>query len=91
MEFDGGLFRARRDVIGVLPPEYPDRHLALGKLGALGHSQGAGGALNAMIDSTAPILTAVPIELPSSVSGQESIAGFYAAVPAGVAHRSIAR
>ena len=26
-------------------------YFALGKLGALGHSQGAGGALNAMIDS----------------------------------------
>jgi hypothetical protein len=38
-------------------------------IGAVGHSQGAGGVVRAMIDSTAnaaypPILTAVPLELP---------------------------
>ena len=98
--------------------------LALNRLGSLGHSQGAGGALNALIDSTQPILTVIPIELPAhawclanlptcadasklrsgsvffvdgsadvvisppvqdpSVPGQESIAGYYAAVPAGI-------
>lgn len=96
-------------------------HLALNKIGALGHSQGAGGALNATIDSGGTILTVVTIEppahkwclanlqtcpdarkltsgsvffvdgsedtlispptQPASVPGQESVAGFYAAVP----------
>jgi hypothetical protein len=41
--------------------------LDLNKLGVLGHSQGAGGAMNAMVDSAHPILTVVPIELPSHV------------------------
>lgn len=98
--------------------------LDLGRVGSVGHSQGAGGALNALINapSATPIQTAVAIELPAhawclanqatcadasriargsvffidgsadtlispplqdpAVPGQESIAGYYAAVPA---------
>src|SRR6266436_3652514 len=90
-------------------------------IGALGHSQGAAGAMNALIKSSGTIKTALPIELPAriwcvancvpmpsftqgsvffldgsldpispptqspQVSGEQSIAGYYDAVPAGVA------
>lgn len=94
-------------------------------VGAIGHSQGAGGVLRAMIASGGTIMTAIPIELPAqwfcfcgngvldtasittgsvffvdgsndipvsppiqlepaSQIGEESLAAFYAAVPAGV-------
>ncbi|MET9489595.1 hypothetical protein [Nocardia sp. NPDC006630] len=39
-----------------------------GEIGAVGHSQGAVGALNAMINSGGAIKTAVPIELPIQLS-----------------------
>ena len=90
------------------------------KIGALGHSQGANGAMNALINSSGTIKTVLPIELPARiwcvascipmpsftqgsvffldgsldpispptqsplVSGEQSIAGYYNAVPAGV-------
>lgn len=93
------------------------------QIGAVGHSQGAGGAANALIKSGGTIKTVIPIELPaqvwctygpdcidthnltsgsvffidgssdllvspptqpSEVTGLESIAAFYDAVPAGV-------
>jgi len=91
------------------------------QIGAFGHSQGANGAMNALIKSTGTIKTVLPIELPAriwcvancvpmpsftqgsvffldgsldpispptqspQVSGEQSIAGYYDAVPAGVA------
>jgi hypothetical protein len=39
--------------------------LDVSNIGALGHSQGAGGAINAMIKSMGSIKTSLPIELPS--------------------------
>lgn len=93
------------------------------QIGAVGHSQGAGGAANALIKSGGTIKTVIPIELPAnmwctygtdcintknltagsvffidgssdllaspptqppSVTGLQSIAAFYDAVPAGV-------
>jgi len=41
--------------------------LAPTRVGAIGHSQGASGALNAMIKSDGLITTAVPIEIPAQV------------------------
>ena len=91
------------------------------QIGAFGHSQGANGAMNALIKSIGTIKTVLPIELPAriwcvancvpmpsftqgsvffldgsldlispptqspQVSGEQSIAGYYDAVPAGVA------
>jgi hypothetical protein len=91
------------------------------EIGAFGHSQGAGGAMNALIKSNGTIKTVLPIELPAriwcvancvamqsftqgsvffldgsldpispptqspQISGEQSIAGYYNAVPAGVA------
>jgi len=91
------------------------------KIGAFGHSQGANGAMNALITSSGAIKTVLPIELPARiwctancvpmasftqgsvflldgsldpispptqsplVSGEQSIAGYYNAVPPGVA------
>ena len=90
------------------------------EIGAFGHSQGANGAMNALINSGGMIKTVLPIELPARiwcvascvpmpsftqgsvffvdgsldpispptqgplVSGEQSIAGYYDAVPAGV-------
>jgi hypothetical protein len=42
-------------------------HLDTGAVGAIGHSQGASGVLNAMIGSNGLIKTAVPLELPAQV------------------------
>jgi len=91
------------------------------EIGAFGHSQGATGAMNALINSNGTIKTVLPIELPAriwcvancvpmqsftqgsvffldgsldpispptqspQISGEQSIAGYYNAVPAGVA------
>jgi hypothetical protein len=91
------------------------------EIGAFGHSQGATGAMNALINSSGTIKTVLPIELPARIwctascvpmpsftqgsvffldgsldpispptqspliSGEQSIAGYYNAVPAGVA------
>jgi hypothetical protein len=91
------------------------------EIGAFGHSQGAAGAMNALIKSSGTIKTTLPIELPARIwcvancvpmpsftqgsvffldgsldpispptqsaqtSGEQSIAGYYNAVPAGVA------
>jgi hypothetical protein len=43
------------------------RKLNPGQVGAFGHSQGAGGAINAMIRSAGAIKTVIPIELPSRI------------------------
>lgn len=37
------------------------------KVGAFGHSQGAGGAINALIKSGGTIMTVIPIELPAQI------------------------
>jgi hypothetical protein len=96
--------------------------LNVGQIGAFGTSQGAGGAINALIKSAGSIKTVIPIELPAHIwctlgpscpdttnvtsgsiffidgssdilispptqsqpSGEESIAAYYNAVPAGV-------
>src|SRR5258705_13722258 len=93
--------------------------LKIAEIGALGHSQGAAGAMNALITSSGTIKTVLPIELPAriwcsancvpmlsftqgsvffldgsldpispptqspQISGEQSIAGYYNAVPAG--------
>jgi len=96
--------------------------LDITNIGAMGHSQGATGAINALIKSAGAIKTVIPIELPSqslcsspancvdtsnvttgsiffvdgaldpfsppnqgAVTGEQSIAAYYNAVPAGVA------
>lgn len=40
----------------------------MSQVGALGHSQGAGGAINALIKSGGLIKTVIPIELPAQIS-----------------------
>jgi hypothetical protein len=103
-----GMFQGKLDITNV---------------GAIGHSQGATGAINAVIKSAGAIKTVIPIELPkqnlcsspincvdttnlttgsvffvdgsldpfsppnqdATVSGEQSIAAYYTAVPAGVA------
>jgi hypothetical protein len=103
-----GIFQGKLDITNV---------------GAIGHSQGATGAINALIKSAGAIKTVIPIELPArslcsspincvdtsnlttgsvffvdgsldpisppnqgtTVTGEQSIAAYYTAVPAGVA------
>ena len=61
---DAAQWMVRQDA----EPSSPFHHrLATSEVGAVGHSQGATGVLNAMIMSDGLISTAIPIELPAQV------------------------